>query len=143
MHSNRARISLIILLSAIHIQTIPVLHGNECLDDKISLCPQAFYLLPNKLHEFVKKKTPVNPPSMLHNSNLYGVVTVEVCVDKKGKVLVVNAIKGNAIAIQSVIESVRNWRFTPYRDNGKTIPVFGLIDINYDFRPEQRVDEIN
>ena len=85
MHSNRTRIPLIILLSAMHIQIIPVLHGNEWLDDKVSLCPQAFYLSPNKLHEFVKKKTLVNPPSMLHNSNLYGVVTVDVCVDQKGK----------------------------------------------------------
>ena len=120
-----------------YIKTIPVLHGNECFDDKISLCPQAFCLLPNKLHEFVKKKTSVNPPNMLHDSNSYGVVTVEVCVDRRGKVIAVKAIKGNAIAIQSVIESVRNWRFIPYRDKGKAIPVFGLIDINYDFRSEQ------
>jgi len=100
------------------------------------MCPQSFCVAPNKLHEFVKKKTPVRPPGMLHNSNLHGIVTVAVCVDRKGKVVAAKSVEGHAMAFQAAIDSIRNWRFIPYRDKGKTVPVFGLIDIDYDFRSD-------
>ena len=115
---------------------IPILYGEDCINDRTLICPQTLCMTPNKLHEFVKKKTPINSPGMLHNSNLHGIVTVAVCVDRKGKVIAVKAVEGHPMAFQSVIESVRNWRFIPYRDKGKPVPVFGVIDINYDFRSD-------
>jgi len=121
---------------AVHVQAITKLYGDDDLEDKVLMCPQSFNMLPNKLNELVKKKAPVNPPGMLHNSKLYGVVTVEVCVDSKGKVFAVKAVDGHPMARASVIDSIKNWSFIPYRDKGKPVPVHGLIDVNYDFRSD-------
>ncbi len=84
----------------------------------------------------VIKQMPVMPPAMLHNSELHGIVIVEVCIDKTGTVSSVRAVKGHPLAISSTIESVRNWNFAPYKRNGQAKPALGLLHVKYDFRAQ-------
>jgi TonB family protein len=73
---------------------------------------------------------------MLHDSKLRGKVTVEVCIDELGRVTAVRGIKGHPFAVLSAVESVRDWSFMPYRQNGEARCAIGLITLDYDFRSE-------
>jgi outer membrane biosynthesis protein TonB len=73
---------------------------------------------------------------MLHNSELHGTVTVEVCIDQRGEVAAVRAVKGHPLAVSSTIESVRNWSFAPYKRNGEARPAIGRMKVKYDFRAQ-------
>jgi TonB-like protein len=104
-------------------QTFP--HGSEV---------KAAQLHSHQLLKLVAKRTPLVPPSMLHNSELHGKVTVEVCIDQEGVVTEVRGVKGPPFAISSAVESVRNWSFVPYQSNGEAKDAVGLMTLKYDFR---------
>jgi TonB family protein len=97
----------------------------------------AVRLRSQQLMELVLKQTPLTPPGGLANSMLHGVVTVEVCIDRKGRVIDVRVVEGHPLTFSSAIESVRHWRFVPYKRNGKPTCAVGLLTLKYDFRGAQ------
>ena len=100
-------------------------HGSEV---------KAAQLHSHQLLKLVTKRTPLVPPNMLHNSELHGKVTVEVCIDQEGGVTEVRGVKGPPFAISSAVESVRNWSFVPYQSDGEVKDAVGLMTLKYDFR---------
>jgi len=80
------------------------------------------------------------PDGLLDKSTLRGSVTVEVCVDEPGKVVLVKAVSGSSVAFQSVIESVRQWEFRAYKKEGIPKTVSGRIKVNFDFQSSANSD---
>jgi hypothetical protein len=98
----------------------------------------SFRISTKQMQKLISIKTLVQPPGMLHNSELHGIVTVELCIDTEGKIFNIKAINGNTMAISAVIESVRTWTFTSFIRKGSRVPVIGLLDVKYDFRGGRR-----
>lgn len=97
---------------------------------------RALRLTARELSKLVAKRTPILPPGMLHNSELHGTVTVDVCIDQAGAVSAIRAVEGHPLAISPVIESVRGWSFVPYKHDGEARSVFGRLRVKYDFRAQ-------
>lgn len=85
-------------------------------------------------------KTPVTPPSM-ERLSIHGTVTLQVCVNSKGKVFSATVVDGHPMARQAVLEAVEKWRFQPYRRHGRAKDVFSRLTVDYDFRSPLRVTE--
>jgi outer membrane biosynthesis protein TonB len=83
--------------------------------------------------KLVVRRTPVATPGMWDGGGLHGVVTAEVCIDREGKVVGIKMLKGHPMAYQSVLESVREWKFAAYKLNGRAMPVTGNLDVPFDF----------
>ena len=95
---------------------------------------RAVKLDPSEALKLITKRTGIEPPSMLHNAQLHGTVTVEVCLNEGGRVCAIRAINGNPMAVAAVIRSVRGWGFEPYKREAKPMPIIGPLTVKYDFR---------
>jgi hypothetical protein len=71
---------------------------------------------------------------MLDRGRLHGVVNVDVLIDSRGNVACALAISGHPIAIASAMSAVRTWRFKPFVQSGKALPVLGHLSLPYDTR---------
>lgn len=69
---------------------------------------------------------------MLDRGRLHGVVNLDVLIDSRGNVACALAISGHPIAIASAMSAVRTWRFKPFTQDAKAIPVLGHLVILYD-----------
>ncbi|WP_369012513.1 energy transducer TonB [Rouxiella aceris] len=78
---------------------------------------------------------------MLDGGKLHGIVTAEICVDQHGKVVRIKILRGHPIAYQPVLESVRSWRFAPYKVNGHAVPVVTELEVPFDFRTLPRANQ--
>jgi hypothetical protein len=100
----------------------------------VTCTKESFRVTAKQLKKLILKQIPIQPPGMLQDSELHGTATVELCIDKEGKISNVRAINGNRLAMQSVIESIREWTFTPYIRGGSGVPIIGSLKVKYDFR---------
>ena len=80
------------------------------------------------------KKTPMLPPIM-ERVWIAGIVTLRVCVNTRGRVTSATVIDGHPMAYQAAMDSVRKWRFKPYRLKGRSANIEGDLRMEYDFRP--------
>ena len=87
----------------------------------------------SELMERVIDKQPVERPGVLGKNNLRGVVTIQVVIDKNGKVICAHGQEGNPIGLASAIRSLRKWTFKPYVSNGKRKSIIGVLSIPYNF----------
>lgn len=87
----------------------------------------------SELMERVIDKQPVERPGVLGKNNLRGVVTIQVVIDKNGKVICTRGVEGHPLGIASAIRSLRKWTFRPYVSNGKRKSMVGILSIPYDF----------
>jgi protein TonB len=74
-----------------------------------------------------EKVRPKYPPSC----RCLGNVTAECVIDQRGKVICVRVTKGHPILRATVIEAVKQWRFKPYLQNGKTAAIYGQLEFNF------------
>ena len=72
----------------------------------------------------------------MERTSIHGVVTLRICVSKKGKATSISALDGNPMAVGAVIESVKDWKFKPYRVNGYVQNVVADLEVDYDFRSQ-------
>ena len=98
----------------------------------------AVHLSSAELMRLVVRKTSMIAP-MMERTSIHGVVTLNLCVNTKGRVFSATVIGGHPMAYQSALDAVRNWRFKQYRLNGTPVNIEGDLQMEYDFRhPPQR-----
>jgi len=91
------------------------------------------WLATRELMNRVIEKREVDRPGALGKNNLRGVVTVQVVINKKGRVVCTHGIKGHPLAIASVEHSLREWTFRPYLSHGKSKSMAGVLNVPFDF----------
>lgn len=108
----------------------PCIKGKNILRDNRG---RPVWLTSSELFERVIDKQPLKIPALLGKNKLKGDVTIQVLIDKDGKIECCRGVKGNPLAISSAMESVPKWVFNPYTVNGEPKPVLGILTIPYDF----------
>jgi hypothetical protein len=86
-----------------------------------------------ELMDRVIEKQPVERPGVLGKNQLRGVVTIQVVIDKNGKVVCTRGVEGHPLGIASAIRSLCGWTFRPYISNGKRKSIVGVLSIPYNF----------
>ena len=68
---------------------------------------------------------------MLDGSRLRGEVKLNILIDEKGELSCAVAISGHPIAIASAMTAIRSWRFKPFTQRERAVPVLGHLTIPY------------
>jgi len=58
-------------------------------------------------------------------------VLLEVTINEKGEVYSIQLMQGNPILGDSAVSAVSKWRYRPYYENGKLVPIRGPISIQF------------
>jgi protein TonB len=82
--------------------------------------------------KLVVSKTPVAYPPMARQLRLEGKVQVEVTLDETGKVEGAKVVQGNAVLGGAAVAAVKQWKFSPYKQDGT--PVKSVVHCSIDFR---------
>jgi protein TonB len=61
-------------------------------------------------------------------------VTVRILIDTQGRVEDVQLISGPAAFADTVVATVRRWRFTPARDRGRPVKVWGVKTFRFELQ---------
>jgi TonB family protein len=75
----------------------------------------------------IHKSTPRMPSS----ARVEGTVTVEVVVDKAGKVGCARVAAGHPLLRKSALEAVEHWTFKPYVSEGEPIAIMGRLTLRF------------
>jgi hypothetical protein len=108
----------------------PCLNRKDLLRDKDG---HPVWLSSSELMMAVIEKHPIERPSALGKNNLHGVVTIQMLIDKTGKVVCARGVKGHPVGMAAAIQSLRKWSFKPYSVNGKRKSVAAVLDLPFDF----------
>jgi len=76
------------------------------------------------------KPTP-NYPAMARQLKVEGMVEVQVVIGEEGKVEDASAVSGNPILTKAAIETVKQWKFTPFKSGGKTVKAQTVLSFNF------------
>jgi TonB family protein len=101
--------------------------------DAVPCSRNAIQLQSSELLGLVVKRVPVEN-QMIDGSTLHGVVTVAICINNKGRLVNARVVRGHPIAQSFVLDSIRQWVFSPYKKNGRARPVTGILEVEFDFR---------
>ena len=84
----------------------------------------------------VKHRRMVKPtyPLEAKIARVSGKVTVEVLIDKQGVPKSIRLINGNPMLVKAVLDAVQQWRWNPYRPNGKAAELETRVTINFELR---------
>jgi len=77
----------------------------------------------------LKMVRPTISPDAKH---LFGMVSVEAEIDKKGKPSSVRVLEGHPILATAVLEAVRQWRWKPLKLNGVAVEAETTITVNFE-----------
>lgn len=91
---------------------------------------------PVRLHSGIQtpiKIAHVDPvyPSIAQQARVQGVVVLEAVIDAAGRVNGVRVLRSLPLLEDAAIAAVKQWRYTPARLNGETIPVIMTITVNF------------
>jgi TonB family protein len=78
----------------------------------------------------VKKSQPEYSP-MAKQMRVQGDVEVEVKITDAGSVDEVKAVSGNPLLTQPVVRSVKDWKFTPFLQEGKPAPAVTTLRFSF------------
>jgi protein TonB len=76
------------------------------------------------------KPTPAYP-AIAKQLKVEGSVEVQVLIGEEGKVEDATAVSGNPILTKSAIETVKQWKFTPFKAGGKTVKAQAVLSFNF------------
>ena len=62
---------------------------------------------------------------------MQGDVEIEARVSDSGEVVDVKVFSGNALLTAHVVKDVREWRFTPFQENGKPSPAVATLRFHF------------
>ena len=85
----------------------------------------------------VKNVAPVYP-SLAVESHVQGVVVLECEVDARGHVDSVKVVSGNPILIDSAVNAVRQWVYTPTLVNGVPVPILMNVTVTFELTTRVR-----
>jgi TonB family protein len=70
-------------------------------------------------------------PEVARRRNIQGPVTLSALVDEDGSVRSVTVLSGDSALAPAALEAVRQWRFKPYRVNGRATEFATRITVNF------------
>jgi protein TonB len=70
-------------------------------------------------------------PAVARQLKIEGSVELEAAVSAAGEVTKVQIVSGNAILTNAAVQAVKHWKFKPFTEDGKTIPVLAPITLNF------------
>jgi TonB family protein len=70
-------------------------------------------------------------PNLALSSHIQGTVVLEATITRDGSVSGVRPITGNALLMNSAVNAVKQWRYTPYKLNGQPLDVQTRITLNF------------
>ena len=71
-------------------------------------------------------------PAIARQMRVMGKVEVDVTIDPSGNVAEVKILSGNAMLTQSVVATVKRWKFTPFTQDGQ--PARAVAELTFDFK---------
>jgi TonB family protein len=83
------------------------------------------------LKEYIFSKSPMIYPQLAKQMNVQGSVIMQVVISMEGKVKEVKVVSGAPQLQGTAVDSVRNWRFLPYLDNGRPMEVESQVSIAF------------
>jgi periplasmic protein TonB len=120
---------------------IGVEHGTGSLDaigvvERVAPPPPAGPPPPVHLHSGMQapvKIVNVEPvyPAIAQTARVQGVVILEAIIDERGAVKSVSVLRSIPLLDRAAEDAVRQWRFTPARLNGESVPVVMTVTINF------------
>jgi protein TonB len=66
-------------------------------------------------------KPPPSYPPIAKQLKVEGEVQVQVVIGEEGKVEGATAVSGNPILTKAAVDTVKDWKFTPFKSNGKNV----------------------
>ncbi len=66
-------------------------------------------------------KPPPAYPQIAKQLKVEGEVQVQVVIGEEGKVEGATAVSGNPILTKAAVDTVKDWKFTPFKNNGKNV----------------------
>ena len=84
----------------------------------------------NLMRRAIKKAGLTFP--MLGQGHLRGDVKLDIRIDERGNVVCAHAVSGHPIAIASAMAVIQQWKFKPFLQGSKRLPVLGHLTISYD-----------
>jgi TonB family protein len=82
------------------------------------------------LKNVVKKAVPEYSP-VARQMKIQGEVEVEVKITEAGDVMEVKPVTGNAMLTGTVVKAVKEWKFTPFTEDGKPAPAVAQMKFNF------------
>jgi TonB family protein len=83
------------------------------------------------LKEYIFSKSPMNYPMLAKQMGVQGNVVMQVVITMEGKVKDVKVLSGAPQLQGTAVDSLRNWRFLPYLDNGRPMEVESQVTIGF------------
>jgi TonB family protein len=83
----------------------------------------------------VTKRVEPRYPSLAQMAHIQGDVIVRVAVDENGKVTDAKPVSGHPMLIQEAVPAVKDWRFEPFLEEGKAVPVSTLVKVEFFLGP--------
>jgi TonB family protein len=80
----------------------------------------------------IRRVAPAYPP-LARQARIQGTVVLKVIVNKAGEVREAEPISGHPMLCPSAIAAVKQWRYTPYVEDGEPVEVTTTIQINFQF----------
>ena len=70
-------------------------------------------------------------PAIAKQLKVEGTVEVQVNISEEGKVDEATAVSGNPILTKAAIETVKQWKFTPFKNGGKATKAQAVLSFNF------------
>lgn len=83
------------------------------------------------LKEYIFSKSPMSYPQLAKQMGVQGNVVMQVVITMEGKVKDVKVLSGAPQLQGTAVDSLRNWRFLPYLDNGRPMEVESQVSIAF------------
>ena len=80
-------------------------------------------------------------PAEARTKGIQGMVRISVRVDKDGVPQKLRVISGRPELVKASLDALKQWRFKPYKLNGKTVPFETSVDINFVIPPDKPVSK--
>jgi TonB family protein len=75
-------------------------------------------------------------PPMARIASIKGEVVLAVVIDKEGHVASLRAVSGHPILVQSALDAVKQWTYSPYLVNGEPVAVESTVKVSFDMGQE-------
>ena len=74
-------------------------------------------------------------PQMGNQVHIQGVVRIEIALAKSGEPTQIRVLAGHPMLMSATVEAAKQWRFQPYRLNGKAVEVSMRVDVIFALKP--------
>jgi protein TonB len=80
---------------------------------------------------FLIKKVPPEYPEEAHKKRIQGTVVLHGVISNEGDVAEVAVVSGDPMFTQAAIDAVKQWKYKPYRLNGRPVEVETQFQLNF------------